>query len=166
MKKRIIAFNNAAKHLPFVVLTDQDVAECAPKLVRDWLPHPKQHNLVFRVAVREVESWVIADRSAFATFLGISKSKVPEEPDQLADPKRELISLARRSRRTALRQAIVPRPGSKIGPDYNAMLGRFVKTRWNARVAMRNSPSLERAFSEIISFQPVIAKSEKSDERE
>lgn len=53
-------FNFAARLTPFLVLADLDRIECAPKLIRDWLPVEKHPNPVFRVAVREVESWVQA----------------------------------------------------------------------------------------------------------
>ena len=156
LKKRIMAFNNAAKHTPFGVLTDLDDVECAPKLVEEWLMAVKHHNLIFRVAIKEVEAWVLAHRSAFASFLGISQNKVPETPDQLADPKRELIGLVGRSRRTALRKAIVPSPGNKIGPDYNATLSAFVEGDWDMKEAAKRSPSLRRALNAIGSFQPIL----------
>ncbi|MBN2208807.1 MAG: DUF4276 family protein [Candidatus Coatesbacteria bacterium] len=160
LKKRIGRFNNAAKGTPFIVLTDLDRAECAPALVKDWLKAPKHHNLIFRVAVKEVESWIIADRSALASFLGIKREVVPEMPDKLDDPKEALVGLARKSRKTDLRDAIVPTQGSKVkrGPDYNATVGRFVKNCWDAKAAMKASPSLRRTFEAISGFRPTLPK--------
>jgi len=128
LKENIKRFNNAAKGTPFIVLTDLDNAECAPALLNEWLTIPKHHNLLFRIAVRKVEAWILAHRSAFAGFLGIKRESVPIRPDKLKDPKSTLIDLARKSRKRSLREAIVPRRSStaKEGPGYNATLGRFV----------------------------------------
>jgi len=46
---------------------------------KKWLPYPKHPNLLFRVAVKEVEAWLLAHRAAFATFLGISDKLIPQE---------------------------------------------------------------------------------------
>src|ERR1700722_12123129 len=111
----------AAAGTPFLLLTDLDGHQCPASLIGDWL-HGKPHSdLIFRVAVREVESWVLADRAGFANFLGISHALMPLSPDQLPDPKRTLISLAMRSRVRSLRESIVARRGSTAlqGPDYN-----------------------------------------------
>jgi len=160
LKKTIKGFNNAAKGTPFIVLTDLDCAECAPALVDDWLKGPKHHNLLFRVAVRKVEAWVLADRTAFARFLGIKRESLPARPDELDDPKGTLIDLAGRSRRRSLREGIVPKCGStaKIGPDYNGTLGRFIDSYWDVQRAKRNSPSLRRAYKAIRGFEPILAK--------
>jgi hypothetical protein len=157
LRKTIGGFNNAAKGTPFLVLTDLDNHECPPDLIRDWLPIPKHDNLIFRVAVREVEAWLLAHRGAFSEFLGISNDLVPISPDEEPDPKQCLINLARRSRKTALRRAIVPKDGStaKIGPDYNGKLIGFLNNHWNVQEAAQNSPSLERALQSICNFAPV-----------
>ncbi len=160
LKKTVEGFNNAARGTPFIVLTDLDDAKCAPALLTEWLRVPKHNNLVFRVAVREVEAWILADCAGFASFLGIKREKIPETPDKLDDPKAALIQLAGRSRRTHLRAAIVPRRGStaKIGPGYNVTLGHFVESRWNVRAAMKASPSLRRAFKAISDFEPILSR--------
>src|SRR5262245_30969280 len=55
IKRMIRAFNNAARGMPHLVITDLDDAECAAALRDSWLPFPRHHNLLFRVAVREIE---------------------------------------------------------------------------------------------------------------
>ncbi len=154
LKKTIHGFNNASKGMPHIVLTDLDRRECAPTLIEDWLPVPTHHNLLFRVAVREVESWVLADRDRFAKFLGIRKTLVPVNVDAIDDPKKCLINLARKSKRN-LREDIVPTEGStaKQGPDYNGRLISFVKEFWDPCEAMRNSPSLARTIRAVENFQ-------------
>ncbi len=157
LKRNISGFNNASKGMPYLILTDLDREECAPIMIKEWLPETRNPNLIFRIAVREVESWVLADRVAFAKFLGISQRKIPQEPDELLDPKAYLIDLARDSRKRALREDIVPKHGStaKQGPAYNERLVSFVQEAWNPSVARQFSPSLERTIRAIELFTPV-----------
>jgi len=157
LKNTINGFNNAAKGTPFLVLTDLDKIDCAPLLVKNWLQRTKHHNLIFRVAVREIESWLLAHRSAFAQFIGISEKMIPVNPDEIEDPKRFLVELARKSRKKGLRSAIMPQSDStaKIGPDYNNKLREFIYRDWNVHCALRASQSLKRAFCEISHFIPV-----------
>ncbi|WP_197673209.1 hypothetical protein [Leptolyngbya sp. O-77] len=123
---------------------------------RDWLPCPKHPNLIFRVAVVEVEAWLLAHREAFAEFLGISVNLIPHNIDSEPDPKRLLIELTKRSRRRSLRDAIVPPQGStaKIGRDYNGQLIQFVNQNWQANTARACSRSLDRAMNAIAHFEP------------
>lgn len=153
----------AAAGTPILLLTDLDQNNCPLELIAEWLDHQCHANFLFRVAVREVESWLLADREGFAQFLGISDVLVPVQPDQVADPKQTLINLARRSRRRALKQSIVPRQGSTAtqGPDYNGCLGDFVRNQWNPDIAKDRSPSLNRAWQRVMSFEPVWPQEEE-----
>ncbi len=159
IKRRTLAFNNAAKGTPFVILVDLE-AECPPKQIKEWLPVSIHPNLLFRVAVKEVESWLLADRPGFTSFLGVSKKLIPENVDQISDPKQFLINLAKRSRKRALREAIVPIPNStaRVGPDYNGQLSSFVFDTWNIVEAIKHSDSLRRAISAINNFQPIYSR--------
>ena len=141
---------------PILLLTDLDQHPCPSELIESWLDLEPDENLIFRVAVREVESWVLADRDGFADFLGISGALVPSEPDQILDPKQSLVNLARRSRTRALRESIVPRQGSTAvqGPNYNGCLGDFIRNRWNRSSAAERSPSLARAWAKLMTFNP------------
>lgn len=146
----------AAAGTPIILLTDLDQSVCAQELIDKWLramPHP---NLLFRVAVREVESWLLADRQGLSRFLRISTSLLPLNPDQLPDPKQTLINLARRSRSTTIRESIVPRRGSTAiqGPDYNGPLGDFVRNHWDSSAAVGRSPSLSRAWIKFMTYEP------------
>src|SRR5208283_2996534 len=69
IKKNINGFNNAAKGIPYLVLTDLDREECPPSLFQEWFNSQKHPNLIFRVAVKEVESWLLAHKEAMAKFL-------------------------------------------------------------------------------------------------
>jgi hypothetical protein len=155
LKTKIGGFNQAAKGTAFLVLTDLNAYPCPPALIADWLRVPKHPNLLLRVAVREVESWVLADRQAFARFLGVPARFIPNHTDAAPDPKALLIDLARRSRNRERREAIVPRPGStaKQGRDYNGELIRFVETQWSLGNAVKISSSLKRAVDALSAFR-------------
>ena len=156
LKKTIRGFNKAARGTPFLVLTDLNRTECPPMLIEQWLPTPKHHNLLFRVAVREVEAWILADGIAFATFLGIPRQVVPANVEEIENAKEFLIDLARRSRRRDLRDDIVPPPGStrKQGPNYSGRLVSFVEGAWSAVRAQERSPSLRRTLNTLREFEP------------
>jgi hypothetical protein len=163
LRRNIRGFNHAAKGTPWLVLTDLDTIQCPPELIGAWLPEPPHPNLLFRVAVREVEAWLLADRVGFARFLGARRELVPPNADAIGDPKACLIDLARRSPRRDLRADIVPPPGStrKIGPNYNGRLISFVRDRWDIYVAKQSSPSLLRTVNAIGRFIPTWADAER-----
>lgn len=120
---------------------------CAPAIVHDWLAH--RHRLhVFRVVIREIESWVMADREGMAHFLAVPVSKIPRFPELLDDPKQSLINLARHSRRKAIRRSLVPAAGAagyaaSEGPLYSSELVSFVTDCWQPQRARHCSPSLD-----------------------
>ncbi|MEW6234963.1 MAG: hypothetical protein AB1656_06215 [Candidatus Omnitrophota bacterium] len=154
LKKHISAYNHAAKIIPYLVLADLDRAECPPALIQEWLIRAAHPNLLFRVAVREVEAWLLADGEGIADYFHISPSLIPRNVEEITDPKQTLINLAKKSRKKDLREAIVPPHGSarKQGPDYNGAMIGFVEKRWNIDNAVHHSISLERAYSAIKKF--------------
>jgi hypothetical protein len=156
LKGKIVNLNKVAERIPVLLLTDLDQSECLVDLKREWLPIPQSPNLLFRIAVREVESWILADRSAFAHFLKISEAKVPRQPDRLADPKQTLLGLFKHSPRRTLREEVLPRSHSTsvIGLGYNDILRHFVSQQWSTERAIINSPSLNRAWACICKFEP------------
>ena len=156
IKKIIYGLNYAAKGMPYLVLTDLDNAECPLVIISEWLTQPKHPNLLFRIAVKEVEAWLLAHREGFAQFLGISVDLIPGDADRIPDPKQLLINLAKKSKKRNLREAIAPDRNStaKIGKDYNGQLIHFVNQSWQVASAQTNSPSLERAMNALMNFQP------------
>lgn len=156
LKKTIRGFNAAAMGTPFLVLTDLDNAECPPVLVEEWLPVPRNVNLMFRVAVREVEAWLLAHRDGIAKFLKVPHVRVPQDPESLPDPKLALIQLAERSRSRDIRDDIVPPAGSarKVGPNYNGRLITFVTGSWDPSLAAQSADSLRRTLSTLAEFKP------------
>jgi hypothetical protein len=151
LKRMTPGFNNASRTIPFIVLTDLDANECPASLLQDWLQHPKNQNFLFRVAIREVEAWLLADRKGFAKYLGISEVLVPNDAERIPNAKEALIGLAARSRKRKLREAIVPaiRSTARIGPNYNGALQNFVKTHWDVETASNNANSLYRCLTRL-----------------
>jgi hypothetical protein len=145
----INGYNNAARYAPWIVLVDLDRdCDCAPPCAQKWLARPSTQ-MCFRVAVRAIEAWLLADRERLAQLLGVNAAWLPTNPDCLHDPKRELIDLARRSRRRAIRDDLVPRQGSgrSVGPLYTTRMIEFLQndtSGWRLDQALRASESLAR----------------------
>jgi len=106
--------------------------------------------------VRRVESWLLADRQACASFLGVPVAQLPFRPDDEPDPKQTLVNLARRSRWRQIREDLVPAENStsRIGKNYNGQLTRLIMTAWNAQRANQHSPSIARAIRALQNFTP------------
>lgn len=159
IKKTIKGYNKASRRMAYLILTDLDNNVCAPKLIEEWMGDISRHNnLLFRVAVREVESWVLADRAHFAEFLEISETLVPKDVDGVYDPKQCLINLVKKSKKRNLHDDIVPKGDAKQGPNYNNPLISFVMDSWDPHEAICNSPSLKRTIKSIENFQPEYEK--------
>ncbi len=156
LRRTIHGWNRAAQGVPFIVLTDLDIHPCPVELINEWLPFGKHPNLLFRIAVREVEAWLLADSANLSQFLNVRRSLIPPQPDTIVDAKAALIGVASKSRSRAIRDSIVPRRGStaKQGPDYNSRLGSFVRYSWDVDAAKANSESLSRTLDRLISFRP------------
>jgi hypothetical protein len=152
--RAIRGYNAAAHHASWIVLVDLDRdCECAPPCARRWLPDPAPH-MCFRLVVRSIEAWLLADGDRVANFLGVPRHLVPHDPDALDDPKRALVDLARRSRRRALRDEIVPRAGSgrSVGPLYTTRMIEFVQDEaagWRVDHALGVSNSLTRCVTHL-----------------
>ncbi len=148
LREQVRAYNMAAKQRPWFVLVDLDREECPSSLLNSWLPAPEPR-MCFRVAVRMLESWLLADSDRIAQFLGISERRVPKAPESLIDPKQALIELARRTRKRDIKADMVPRPGSgrSIGPGYTSRLIEFSalsEQGWRPEIAVKRSTSLRR----------------------
>lgn len=144
--------NRVAAKVPTFLLADLDSpAACPPSLIADWLPLQLAANLLFRVAVIEVESWVLADREQVAVFLGVPEHRIPIHTDTISDPKQFLVNLARKSRSAGLREDLVPAVGSTalVGPMYNPRLVAFVAEHWSATRAREASGSLARTVERL-----------------
>ena len=149
LRQKAENLNQASKGSPVFLLTDLDSPkDCPAGLIKAWLRNAKQPNFLFRVAVMEVESWIMADRESFAQFLSVPPERVPLATDSIPRPKEFLVSLARQSRSSRLRADLVPAPGgtNKVGPAYNLQLASFVTKNWSPESAAMVSDSLRRAL--------------------
>jgi hypothetical protein len=151
LKQHITRSNAAARHSAWVILLDLDKdAACAPTLQRTWLPS-RAPRMCFRIAVRAVETWLLADRQHLAQFLSIPASRIPSALEAENDPKSLLVHPARHSRKRATREDMVPRQhsGRKVGPAYASRLMEFIEdttTGWRPDVAAKESDSLKRCL--------------------
>ncbi|MFY9344085.1 MAG: hypothetical protein WAT39_16465 [Planctomycetota bacterium] len=145
----------AAAFSPWLVLRDLDHdADCAASLLRDLRPAGVAGVAgCVRIAVRAVEAWLLADPSA-ATWLGVSRATLPAEVEAVADPKRLLVELARRSRLRSIREDIVPRRTGAIGPGYVDQVRSFCGSRWDPLAAAKRSDSLKRCLRFVRSQRP------------
>jgi len=148
LRNRIAGYTNAARHAPWVVLVDLDAEECAPPMRAAWVSQ-QAPRLCFRIAVREVEAWLMADGAMLARFLGVAVRVVPLDPEALEDPKAVLVRLAAESRYRAIRQDMVPREaaGRRTGPAYTSRMIEYVSAHWRPEVAAERSDSLRRAIN-------------------
>lgn len=153
LEKAVPRYVEQATHVqPVLCIADTD-RRCAVDMLDDWLAGGGHPRFLLRLAVTESESWVLADRDAFATALSVSIKNVPRTPDAEIDPKRLLLTLARKSRQRPIREEVVsPLDPSKPGTGYNLHLCAFVRSRWDANRAAMNSPSLERAVRRLREF--------------
>jgi hypothetical protein len=151
MKANVLRYRNASHVVPHLLLTDLDAYPCAPGLLKEWGALSQTPRLLSNVAVREVESWILADRSGVASWLQVPTTRVPQAPEAVGDPKEQLLSLGRRSRSHRLRQEFCPMPGSSAsqGPLYNELVCGFIRDQWNIEAARAVSPSLDRACARI-----------------
>ncbi len=145
--KKLPSLRQMANREPVLLLTDLDDTNCAPILLQQWsggqaLPD----NLLLRVAVRETEAWLLADRNGLADLLGISPDKTPLDPESIPDPKRFLLSLAHRAKRTVRSELIASKGAvASQGLGYNRLLSYFVSNNWQLEAAIDNSASLSKA---------------------
>jgi hypothetical protein len=149
---RIRELNRTARSVPVLVLVDLDKAvPCPADLIESWLPSPRAPKLLFRLAVMEIESWLMADRDAIAEFLSVPLHRVPMNPDTVLQPKELIVSMARKSRRKEIRDDLVPADGDTriVGPAFNARLTAFATNTWNPHAAGVNSPSLGRTLERL-----------------
>ena len=145
LRSKMISWYQMAQHQVMLVLTDLDRANCLVEFRDQWLPTAPPQNLLLRVAVREVESWVLADHIAMRALIG-AKGVLPAAPDELADPKQSLLKLAK-SAPKQVRADLLKNIGGNLaqGLGYNARLTAWINSEWSPQRAAERSPSLARA---------------------
>ncbi len=149
IERKIRSFNQTAQSTYYLTLVDfmDTHLDCPAEVVARWLPNP-QPKMLFRVVVRELESWLLADRQNLADFLKVNIAKVPLNPERLYDPKQNLINIARRSKSAFVRSALVPDAQSTavVGKLYDSEMRIFINDLWDIQVARNNAPSLDKCL--------------------
>jgi len=138
----ISRFARASSFGLYVVIRDLDRNECPPALVRQLLGGHLPAGLLFAVAVREVEAWLMADGASFRRFFSVGK--VEDSPESIEEPKERVISLARKSHKRGIREGVAPKGSAKVGELYDTFLLDYIKNHWQVGLARRKSPSLQR----------------------
>lgn len=151
---KLHGYDAAAQIAPWLVLVDLNGdAPCAALFVAEHLSAPSDH-MLFRVAVRQVEAWLLADKRHFARFLRVSQARLSNDPDSLSNSKRVVVEVARHSSDRRVRQEMVPQPGSgrQVGPGYVARMIEFVELHWRVDEAELRSESLRRCLDRLRSL--------------
>ena len=148
LQSRIRSFAEIARRGPVLVITDLDRLPCVTDLRKRWLSGMKAPaGLILRVAVREIEAWILADSEAIRELLGRrAADRLPPNPDLVPDPKKLLLRLASsapRDVRDDLRRETNGVALQNLG--YNARLCSFVANTWSPARAAQRSESLRRA---------------------
>lgn len=154
LKSRIANFNQMAEREPVFVLTDLDTGACPSDLVTRWLRDMNvSPNLFLRVAIREIEAWLMADLEGLSTALQVDASAFTEDPETLADPKARLLQIVRQAPRE-IRQEMLATRGTVAsqGIGYNRLLGNFVIDSWSPERAAPRSESLSRCIERLSGF--------------
>lgn len=152
LKSKITNFCEIAQHTPVLLITDLDTISTVEKLKLNWLNKTKlPKTFLFHVAVREVESWILADHQGMKQMLGKKVNKFPVAPDDLADPKSHLLNLAASAARE-VRDDLVAERGSvaRQGLGYNKRLSAFVTDTWDPEAAADRSPSLRLLRQDLL----------------
>jgi hypothetical protein len=145
LRKRMKNWCAMANHCPVVLLTDLDTQPCPSTLIANWLGNlTAPPELLVRVAVREVESWLLADHDGMMALLG-TNVRLPPDPDSIVNPKEHLLRLAGSGSRR-IRRELVADAGAvaRQGLGYNSILSDFVTRKWSPVRAEKRSESLRR----------------------
>ncbi len=158
LKNKVSSYDQMGAHgLPVLMLTDLDTAPCPSGKIVAWLGRAPSAGFLFRICVREVEAWLLADHEAMAAFLKIKEDRLPTAPEGLRDPKAELIKLAQKSKDRKIRVGLMPVGSAPIGPYYNDLLSGYISEHWSVARAAARAPSLARARRRVADLATAVA---------
>jgi hypothetical protein len=152
IKSNLAKYKQASRVIPHIILTDLDRFPCPPALLDHWNVGTLPSTMLLRIAVREVEAWLLSDRKNIAAFLHTAVTRIPLSPEIEADPKRVLFNAINKTRLRRLIEEMVPSSGAHIGPMYNAHMCDFVRNHWQIPEACENAPSLVRTLTRLSAF--------------
>lgn len=152
---KVIPKMNQVAHTATAVLmlADGDQHACIVQQIKNWMPAHPAKGFMLRLAVREAESWILADSKGFGKFAEISPAIIPTQPDLLPNPKEALLALIGKSKRRILREEMLPRKRSSapVGLGYVLHLTDFLENYWCIKRASEASPSLARSVTTVTS---------------
>lgn len=143
---------------PLLVIIDlEQEAQCAPSLLEKWLKgYPAEGLRCIRIAVRAIESWVMADTEGLGKFLRVDPKRIEKEwrnsgkPDFIDFPKDFLVQrVIPLSPKNEIRNSMIPVENERVGKGYNNQLRKFLSEFWDPVRDAKNSPSLESALKRI-----------------
>jgi hypothetical protein len=152
LKSKIASFCQMARHAPLLLITDLDNANCAPSLKASWLRNIiPPDDLIFRVAVREVEAWLLADHRTMRRLIGEQARRLPPDPESVLNPKELLLTLVARGAPRDVKRDLLVKRGSVAsqGLGYNQRLCHHVNAAWNPQKAAERSDSLARLIRRL-----------------
>lgn len=163
IKSLVVNFNQLASSYHVVLLADLDQGQCPATEQINWLRGmPKHPNFMFRFAVDEAESWLLADRHGFARFLGVNPDLIPEatpmnrkEPRniEIRPPVKSSIflmyNLVPHSTKQEIKSQLLPRDRFSKGGQWNSALTPFIENHWNISAAKENSYSLYKMYQRL-----------------
>lgn len=150
---------------PWLVLVDLDQDECAPHLLREAIPEPSEY-LIVRIAVKEVEAWLLADCEGIARFLRVSQSRVNSQPQQLEDPKNFLLHMAAHSSKAEISKLAKDiLAGKKNYHPFSTLMIEYVERNWDPIRAAQRCDSLSRCILSLSTTLPSWELSLRSGQR-
>ena len=157
LRSRMKNFCEMARRSPVLVITELDRTVCPAALCSEWTRRlSRPAGLLLRVAVREIEAWLLADHDAIRSFFGrAAAGRLPDRTDAIEYPKEFLLDLALRAPRD-VRDDLTPGRGSlsSQGLGYNPRLTQYVYQYWDPQRASQRSPSLARTRQRLRDLAP------------
>lgn len=155
LRSSIRKFAEIARITPLLIITDLDQLSCPLELRATWFGKLKSpRDLVLRIAVREIEAWLLADIDAIRGLFGDRATRrLPDNLDAIREPKQLLLRIASYAPRAVREDICVEQGGvASQGLGYNARLCQLVSASWCPARAASRSESLRRARASIRSL--------------
>lgn len=133
---------------PVLILRDLDSEICAGGLVARLLPG-RNPRCSLRIAVPSAESWLMADRDAYAAFCGLRVGAVPEAPETVGALKPLILGWGDgEATKLARHMAEARRRGVPAWQSLGEWHAAFAGSDWSPARAAKSgrAPSLARAL--------------------
>ena len=162
LDERLNGYNAAAMRTPWLVARDMDHdGRCPGALVAKLLPSPSQL-ICFRIAVRTIESWLLADCEAFSERFSVTEAQLPRLPEQLENPKQFMLALLFRSRSREVLATMVHEAGDgalRVGAQYNSTFSHFAGHEWRPEIAAVRAGSLRASLRRLAELRKKLKNS-------